>query len=819
MARRKQPIVNVACQILRSSILRPEKAIRGYCADAQALLRYFQRNNVARNFKNKKFQSFKQSDQFDSVTEPLSRRGCHRQWLSSKVIGADETDRPETRDTQNHESEPKFWVNRLASTLSVRLDEESYAELFEVAATLSKKHTEREVFVEMLLEWMIEKSKNHSMIRPTTFSFAVVLNAWVHSGHKDAYKKVEKWLKQLEALHEEGWPNLQPNVVVYNILLKAMANAGQVDRATEVMRYMLKSDGSKCIRPDQTSFTTLLTAYAKSNEKDAMQQAELLLNEMESMEEDNHPNKIQYGESTGMVDNAKPNRFTYTAVINGWARQGNGDRAENLLYRLMRKYLETKDPGLRPDVIVFNNVLLAWVRSGNPLRADQLLRSMIHEAEWCIRPNLRSFNTVLASWARVGAPEEAEALLTSMHRKSKDGGFYVPPDIISYNTCLDAWSKASQHRQDACDRAEAILRHMEKLHKTNGENRLKPNVRTWNTVINSVAKAGKVNRAEDLLEEFIAASKSDRVDGIPNIRTWNTVIGACLKGGDAERAETILARLRSLSAAEGNKLKPDIITYNTVLQCHAISNNSRAGENADAVFQTLIQDPNVVANRVSYLARINAWVNCGVPEQAEQILLDLCRKDCTSSIVVTRGMFHKVLEAWSEHRAPKEAEALLFKMVDCYNSSSLDVKPTVETYNRVLHCWSQARTTEAGERAELILRQMEDLTREGDKDSTPDVVTYNSVLNAWANSGNPTAVKRAEHLVLEMILKGDPKVVPTHITYGTWLKTIESGTMGDKVRQAKEVLRTMKIHNFNPTPFISSKLDELCCGNANKEKR
>ena len=711
------------------------------------------------------------------------------------------------------EDEIKNWISRLIRTFSVKPDEETQRKILEAAFTLRKKHSEWEIWIEDLLKWVVKESKTDLMIRPTTFSFTMVLNALAHSQREDAYQKVEQLVKRLEDLHDEGWPNLQPNVVAYNILLKAMARSGQVDRATEILHYMIESDSNQHLYPDQTSFATLLSAYVKSNDKDIMVKAEMLLDVMETLHESNVPSSAERNDTLSTIGNVKPNTFVYTSLINGWARRGNADRAEKVFHRLISRYLESKDPDLRPDVVAFNNVLLAWVRSRNPERADGFLRSMLSDAKLHVRPNLQSFNTVLAGWAKVGAVDEAEALLTSMHNSSKDGSLNVLPDIISYNTCLDAWSKASRHREDAWKRSEALLRHIEKLHCADPENRLKPNVRTWNTVIDCVAKAGKTIRAEKLLKDFVAASKSGRVDGVPNIRTWNTVIGACLKRGESDRAEDILYQIDNLPRER--KVDPDIVTYNTVLQSYVRSNHPRAGEKAEAIFRRLQEDRNVCPNQVSYLTLINAWTNSSRPEKAEEIVLGLCQKAVEDSgsphnVEVTRDMFHKILSSWSKLGDPKKAEELLFKMVYYYNNSGMDIKPTVETYNRVLHCWSLSKTTEAGERADLILRQMEDLASSGDKASTPDVVSYNTVLNAWANSGDPTAVTMAEHLVLEMILKGDPKVTPTEVTYGTWLKIIEAGTLGDKGRQAKEVLRTMAIHNFDPTPFISKKIDELC---------
>jgi pentatricopeptide repeat protein len=687
-------------------------------------------------------------------------------------------------------------------------DTKTYTMILEAAASLPNNDhhpLDGVLFADSLLEWMIsESSKTHTSarIRPTTVTFAAVLNAWAWSDRLEACDKVEQWMQCLDRLHQEGWPDLQPNVVLYNIRLNTWARAGRVDRALEILQQMMKNQDSDDnnhhqnapIRPDQTSFTTVLSAYAKpNNNPKAAHQAQVLLDKMQEW----------YDAGTSA---AKPNAFSYTAVMKNWAMQGDGSRAEQVLQRLEEAYRKSSDPDLKPDVLAYNTVLLGWVRAQRPDQAERLLQTIYEKGE--VLPNQTSFNTVLAAWAKVGAVDEAEAILTTMHDISREGDntLDIRADVVSYNTVLDAWAKESKNRPDAWKRSQAILHHMEDLYRA-GDVHVKPNATTWNTVMNCAAEAGKSDAAERLMGEFQKASAENLVDGVPSVRTWNTLLSACLKKGDAHRAKRMLDQMKATAGKWA--VEPDIISYNTVLHCFARSNHRDAGDEAMALFRQMEEDRIVQPNRISYLALINAWIKGGKPNQAETALMRMIQ----DGVDLRQGgldIFHKIMAAWSRHQAPRKAEALLFKMVDLSNSSHrMYLRPTVETYNRILNSWAKAKVAEAGERADLVLRQMEDLANAGDSEAAPDVVSYNSVLNAWANSGDQTAVTRTEHLVLEMILKGDAKVTPTEVTYGTWLKTIESSGMGDKARRTREVLKTMKIHNFEPSEFLLKKIEKL----------
>lgn len=279
---------------------------------------------------------------------------------------------------------------------------------------------------------------------------------------------------------------------------------------------------------------------------------------------------------------------------------------------------------------------------------------------------------------------------------------------------------------------------------------------------------------------------------------------------------------------EDNQIQPDIVSYNTLLNCYVHSPKRRkkvdktnAQEAVRSIFHRLRQDTNVQPNHITYLAIVNFWINQGNPKRAESFLLNMAsasKKVSQNEDAIThhdnlpapdRSLFHFVLTSWGEHRAPKKAEGLLLKMAELSDYHGLDVRPTTETYNRLLNCWAKSMKIESGERAEVILREMEQLGGLGDDEATPDIYSYNSVLNAWSNSGDPAALTRIDKLILEMILKGKPTLLPDSFSYGSWLKAIASCNESDKMRRIDEVKKTMKIHSFEPNEYIRQRIQNL----------
>jgi pentatricopeptide repeat protein len=700
-----------------------------------------------------------------------------------------------------------------------RPDYRSYSLIMEAASGVvgrSNRLSDIE-FVDSLLERLLEESKTDFDVQLTTKSFAIVMDAWVKFSNNsgsgasdvDPAGKVEAWIHRMTQLSEQGWPDIEPNVVVYNILLNAYAKAGNVDKIEQTLQKMIRQE-IPGVNPDPISYSTLLSAYAHAATPDSATSADSLLTQMLELYQNGY-------------ESAKPNVVSFTSVMQCYSQLGMQDEAENLLRRLEGLFLETQDKDWKPDLPLYNMMLMS--NANDPERAEHFLKYVLHEKRDLVRLNQRSFNIVLSAWARKGEADRAESILLLMHDYYVSGELDTKPDVVTYNTVLDAWatkittvgpwSRRKGQKGNfailAWERSRDILRHMEDLYNA-GDDSVKPNTRTWNTFLNVCAKVGKVDEAEKMLERFLSVASAHDA---PTVRTWNTLLSACMKSADVRRAKIFWNRMKEF------EIQPDIVSYNTLLNCCVKSTrktdqsrDSTSGNdesNVTMIFRQLQLDPNVKPNRITYLAMINFWIRQGRLVVAGSFLLEMAEQYCVNNDVLPpdRELFHKILAACAEYRNPKQAEALLLKMSELENRPGLELRPTVDTYNKVLNCWAKSMRPESGERADLILREMEALSSAGDRDMSPDIYSYNAVLEAWANSGDPTAATRTDNLILEMILKGNPKLMPDCYSYGMWLKTISLSHETHKRRRAIEVLKTMKIHNFIPTEDLIQQIKRL----------
>ena len=179
------------------------------------------------------------------------------------------------------------------------------------------------------------------------------------------------------------------------------------------------------------------------------------------------------------------------------------------------------------------------------------------------------------------------------------------PTIEAYNLVLKCIDRSSSTSAELGQRAEAVLRDMQKHYQ--------PTRESYKAVIYAMANTGCMDRAEALFEEMLAASNGSVYDDVkPDIGCFHAMLVACRKGRDAERAMSILRRFEQGWDDTGalDHVQLSAISYNLVLACLADFGMATESDN----MLKRMQEKGVVPTIVSYNTVLNAWANSGHPE-------------------------------------------------------------------------------------------------------------------------------------------------------------------------------------------------------------
>mmetsp|Transcript_21512 Transcript_21512/g.30828 ORF Transcript_21512/g.30828 Transcript_21512/m.30828 type:complete len:976 (-) Transcript_21512:1166-4093(-) len=385
----------------------------------------------------------------------------------------------------------------------------------------------------------------------------------------------------------DGDQDMQPKLIIFNRVMDAFAKTFGPVRAEEILSNLeqLHQTCTGIEGPDVYSYTIVITAWSKCATRDAAERADAILQRMEAL-------------YLAGATKARPNNFTYNAVIIAYSRNRQGvvsaEKAEKLLERMERltsiegaeKSSNSASVGkhddLRPDKITFSSVMVAWMNSNEPALAysrvialHEQMERLYHEGNEKCKPDTVSFSILISALAKSNeedAPQKAEAVINRM--KKFEGG--LRPNVYTYNSLILAWVNSNQ--PDAMEKAEAIIEEMVKRSSgENGDKDAKPDHVTFSTILDGLSQRynqeGVADRAEAMLEQMIDRYCSGTYDVQLTSYPFNNVIVIYARLGKIEEAVRILRRMETLhSNGTLPEAAPTVVTYNTILVgCAAVS--------------------------------------------------------------------------------------------------------------------------------------------------------------------------------------------------------------------------------------------------------
>ena len=368
------------------------------------------------------------------------------------------------------------------------------------------------------------------------------------------------------------------------------------------------------------------------------------------------------------------------------------------------------------------------------------------------------------------------------------------PDTVAYNIVINAFAKSapatfplpstnsdSNRRVSAAERAEGLLDEMMTIYDTQSSAQ-----HTWYK-----------NRAKGELthDEINRGPPIIRVK--PNVRSFSTVMDAWSRMGRVQETLQVLKVMEEMyEETMDGSLKPNSFSYNTVLSAFAKSRGGKvAAEQAQHFLEHNMPNPDVI----SYNAVLSAWARSGVPQagsRAEDLLRGM-------RVTPNAKSYASVMDAWSRSgtdESAARAHGLLKELQELYDrTGDEELCPNCICYTSVIHAYALSKEALKAQRAYALLQEMKD-KGQTDTQVLPNTVTYNSVLNACATSspltyseinkskrdssagkgGEPSLQTMIQTLYQELVQVGHSEstsemmeresVSPDHFTFGTILK-------------------------------------------------
>jgi hypothetical protein len=343
----------------------------------------------------------------------------------------------------------------------------------------------------------------------------------------------------------------------FAVTIAAFASQGKLQKAQDIIDFMLESDDNLIPKPDSFCFNALMDGYVKSGKKNAGYEAMQLLERMRELHD-----------AAGLQ--TSPTEYSYNICINAWANTPGSDSAQ---------------------------------------QAEGILRRLIEEKEsgGDVGPTAASFATVMNAWATSNhkyAPEKVESVFQVFEKMALMSDGQVELSIIPFTILIKTWGLAAKNRGHSG--SELCYRKIFGAINRMRDLQISPTAETNMAIINALQMVSPIHGALYFLnlEQLYRRGKA-----VLSTNCFNSGINsiALLNMPDLEvKAAALLKRM--LHYARGDQgVAPNVSTFNTVLKIMSRSSSEESAQDAQDLLMQMHQMHFIKPDRVSYLTCVLAW--------------------------------------------------------------------------------------------------------------------------------------------------------------------------------------------------------------------
>lgn len=437
----------------------------------------------------------------------------------------------------------------------------------------------------------------------------------------------------------------------------------------------------------------------------------------------------------------------FTQVLNAFCNVGNMAMAHRIVA------LQERTPHAPPVSPVAYSVLLKGY--GRLQDLESVERVVKHAKANEVESDIIMLNTLINSYINCNAMDKAEMVFAYM-KDGKDGA--VRPNRRTYNTVLKGWAK-----QGALQQAHALSDEMK-------ECRLWDSI-TTNTLVHAAVTAGNFTYAEDILTKHSMRinGKQKQQPQHPNVEAYTELLDGYAKVGQLDKALAVLQTMQQRG------VEPNEVTYTCLMG--GLGQNQKL-DLAQKTF-AYMESTGLRPTAKMYNALISGLVSETVPveldvrvDEGMKVLRDMIhagvRPNCVSVSVL--------VDAFGRCRIPRVTEASLLvdklerqKVIPSGNAKVVtalvrtcgkagDIQGVLQAFQKLSHhdtvavnafldaCCRCKREKIAVESFDIYFRKKKALL--------PDVISYSVLIGALLKQSTTDSLKRARNMYREMKVWG-----------------------------------------------------------------
>ena len=326
---------------------------------------------------------------------------------------------------------------------------------------------------------------------------------------------------------------IKPDLITYNTFIKGCTQLKLYNKIDYVFEHLINNNDVGII-PNDVTFNSLIDAYVRQNN---MNKVFKLISSMQ-----------QY--------HIKPDNFTYTTIIKGLNKdsfssnnnnsniddyKNNNKNELDLAFQLFEKVKQSS----KPDEILYNCIMDACLRFNNVDKMLELYKEMLENN---VLPSSVTYGIVIKGYGMKGDVESALKIYHHMEINK------IEISSVTYGCLINVCIKNNK------------LNKAFELYESLKKEGIEINTILYTTLIKAYSKTKNLNKVIEILNIMLKSNNAK-----PNIITYNIVIDCCIKCGNIDLAYSYYNILIDNNKSNNNTnndliVKPDIVTFSTLIK-------------------------------------------------------------------------------------------------------------------------------------------------------------------------------------------------------------------------------------------------------------
>jgi len=576
--------------------------------------------------------------------------------------------------------------------------------------------------------------------------------------------QTENAMKLHEDLKDEISP-VHPDIITYNILLKALVNDIRENfevkyklkllvEKVNALRQEIKERG---LNYDDFTYNTIIDAYVESGE---LSKAWEVYEEMKA-EENEKTSKIEEtkadNESTTTLSKVlKPDIYTYTTLIKGLKSDITNLKNFEKIMEIYYSIKLGKIDGIKLDEFLINSVLDACVKFNKISEAESIFKEM---KELEISASVITYSIILKGHANHGKLEEATELFNKMKLNN------IKPNEVIYDCLLNCAIKLQR------------IDIMKSIYENMTQDKIAPNSVIYSTIVKGFNRTKNYELAFSMFDSM-SESQKQKTD----IVFYNALLDCCIESNNQQKMNEIHELIKQ-KGNENESFAPTVITYSTLLKGYTKFNQE---EKAIELYNNLINSEYFV-DEVFFNTMADFYARQKNSQKALAVLNQMKEKKVIRSSVI----YSILIKLFSLLEDEKRAISIFDEM------KKDGLKPTLITYTTIMQMYIKQKKLD---QAISVFYEMREAGL------TIDVVSYNFIINGCSFN------KKLEKAIEILNLSFSENIKLSENTYNNVLEYIMNNKFmkqNERCQYSGQILTKLKERNISVKHEIYSKVMKM----------